>query len=63
MNFFIAIVLFMIIVGALAVVWWGFNRIALPEPFKTILLVIIALVALAFLYNFVASGGHVHLPN
>lgn len=37
--------------AAFALVWWGISRLALPEPVKTVVLVMIGLVALWFLYN------------
>lgn len=46
------------LVAFLAVIWWGINRIAIPEPIKTIVLVLIALIALYMLYEMVAGGGH-----
>ena len=49
------------IVAAGALLWWGFSRMPLPEPVKTILLVVVGLVLLLFLlWN--AVGGHPYQP-
>ena len=37
--------------AAFALVWWGISRLTLPEPVKTVVLVLVGLVALWFLYN------------
>jgi Co/Zn/Cd efflux system component len=58
MNFITLLILVFIILAAGALFWWAVQRLALPEPFKTVVLLIIGLVALALLYNFIA-GGHV----
>lgn len=34
-----------------AILWWGFGRLTLPEPVKTILMVIVALVLLYAIYG------------
>lgn len=39
------------------IVWWGLNRIAVPEPFKTIVLVILGLIALYVLWQIVVGSG------
>lgn len=55
-------VLIFIVLAAFALVWWGIQRLAIPEPIKTVVLVILGLVALVMIYNFVAGGGmHVSL--
>jgi hypothetical protein len=54
---FTTIILVLIILAAFSLVWWGINSMAIPQPVKTVVLVILGLVALAIIYNFVA-GGH-----
>ncbi len=44
------------IVAAGALLWWGFSRMPLPEPVKTILLVVVGLVLLYLVWGVV--GGH-----
>lgn len=44
-----------------AVVWWGISRMAVPEPAKTIVLVIVALIALFVLWQMFAGGGFARL--
>lgn len=51
-----SLILILILLAAFSLVWWGVNRMAVPEPIKTIVLVILGLVALLFIYNMVA--GH-----
>jgi hypothetical protein len=53
---FLTLILVLVILAAFALVWWGIGRLTLPEPIKTVILVILGLVALAFIYNSVASG-------
>ena len=55
---FTTIILFLIVCAAFALVWWGVQQFALPPMMRVLILVIIGLLALGFLYNFVA-GGHV----
>lgn len=57
-----AIVLLLFLLAFIAIVWWGINRIAVPEPIKTIVLVLIAFIALYFVYEMFVGGGHVSLP-
>lgn len=45
---------FVLCIGAL--LWWGVSRLTLPEPVKTIALVIIGLVMIFLLWGMV--GGH-----
>jgi hypothetical protein len=47
--------LFFCAVGAL--LWWGFSKLALPEPVKTILMVVVGLILLFILYSLVFGGG------
>jgi hypothetical protein len=54
------VVLIFILLAALALIWWGIQRLGIPEPIKTVVLVVLGLVVLVVIYNFVASGG-VHL--
>jgi divalent metal cation (Fe/Co/Zn/Cd) transporter len=53
---FHALVVLLILLAAFALIWWGISRLALPEPIKTVVLVIIGLIALVFIYQLV--GGH-----
>ena len=51
------LLLLLILLAAFALVWWGVGRLAVPEPIKTIVLVILGLLALVFIYNMVSGGG------
>jgi hypothetical protein len=50
------LILVIILLAAFAVVWWGVGRLTLPEPIKTVVLVILALVVLFAIYQWIASG-------
>jgi hypothetical protein len=54
-----AIVLLELLFGCafLALVWWAINRMGVPEPVKTIILVIIGVFALCFLWAITIGGG------
>jgi Co/Zn/Cd efflux system component len=49
-----------LVLAVIAIVWWGIERIGVPEPIKTIVLVIMALIALFWIFN-VLTGGHLAL--
>lgn len=51
------IILILILLAAFSLVWWGIGRMAVPEPIKTIVLVILGLLALLFIYNMVVGNG------
>jgi hypothetical protein len=54
---FTTLIIVLILLGAFSLVWWGVQRLAVPEPIKTIVLVIFGLIALWFIYGIVVSGG------
>lgn len=54
--FALVIVVFLVLAGA-SLLWWGINRLTLPEPFKTVILVIFGLVCLYVVYHFVVGAG------
>lgn len=58
---FTTLVLIIILLAAFSLIWWGVNSLTLPQPIKTVILVILGLAVLAFIYNAVAGGG-VHFP-
>ncbi len=49
--------LIFVVLAAFALAWWGIGRLGLPEPIKTVVLVLLGLFALILIYNFVAGGG------
>ena len=53
----VTILLLLILLAAFSLIWWGVNRMAVPEPIKTIVLVILGLLALLAIYNMVAGNG------
>jgi hypothetical protein len=54
---FVTLILAIILLAGFALVWWGVSQLTLPQPVKIVILVILGLLALAFIYNIVA-GGH-----
>ncbi len=40
--------------AAAYIIWWGFSKIALPEPFRTLILVVVGLVFLFVLWQVLA---------
>lgn len=53
---FTTLILALIILAAFSLVWWGVSQLGLPQPVKVVILVILGLIALAFIYN--SIGGH-----
>lgn len=53
------LVVLLFIVAAFSLLWWGLSRMAIPEPIKTILLVIVGLIMLYVLYSAFTTQ---HLP-
>jgi hypothetical protein len=41
----------------LALIWWAINRMGVPEPIKTIILVVVGIFALVFLWQVVIGGN------
>lgn len=41
----------------LYVAWWGLSRMALPEPARTIVVVVFAIICLVVLANYLPLGG------
>ena len=39
-----------------ALLWWGFTRLTIPEPIKTIVMVVVGLILLFMLWSAVAGG-------
>lgn len=51
------LILLFILVAAFALVYWGMTALPLPPTVRTVIIVIMGLIALVFLYNMFASGG------
>jgi len=58
-GIFLTLIVLLIVLAAFSLVWWGVNRMAVPEPIKTIVLVILGLVGLWFIYLAVTGGIHI----
>lgn len=48
----------LVLVVAIAIVWWALSQAPIPAPFRWIVNLVIALVALVVLFEFVAPGLH-----
>jgi hypothetical protein len=46
-----------IILAAFALVYWGMSQLTLPPTIKVVIVVIMGLIALAFIWNLFAGGG------
>lgn len=63
---FLDALIYLVVVGLILwVLWWGKDKIGLPEPFNkivTVLLVLATVVVLIdFLLSFTTHGGFIHL--
>lgn len=52
------LVTLLVIVVAIAIVWWALKTVPIPEPFRWIVNVAIAIVALVILFEYVAPALH-----
>jgi hypothetical protein len=52
-----AIILLFIIVAAFALVYWGMTALPLPPVVRTVIIVVMGLIALVFIYNLLVGGG------
>jgi heme A synthase len=52
-----ALILLFVLVAAFALVYWGMTALPLPPVVRTVIIVVMGLIALAFIYNTFASGG------
>ena len=51
------LILLFIIVAAFALIYWGMTSLSLPPTVRTVIIVIMGLIALVFIYNMFAGGG------
>jgi hypothetical protein len=52
-----SLVLLFIIIAAFALVYWGMTQLPLPPTIRTVIIVVMGLIALLFIYNMFAGGG------
>jgi heme A synthase len=52
-----ALILFFILIAAFALVYWGLTALPLPPVVRTVIIVVMGLVALVFIYNTFVGGG------
>jgi divalent metal cation (Fe/Co/Zn/Cd) transporter len=57
MSLFTLVIVIFIVLAAASLIWWGISRISLPEPVKTVILVVFGLLCLLVIYHFVIGGG------
>lgn len=48
----------LVLVVAIAIVWWALSQAPIPPPFRWVVNVILAIIALVVLFEFVAPGLH-----
>ncbi len=51
-----------ILIAAFALVYWGVNQFAFPQPVKIVITVVFGLIALALIWAMVGGGGGLSLP-
>lgn len=51
------------IVAAFALVYWYLTTVSLPPAVKNLIIVVMGLIAIAFIYNLFAGGGGIHFGN
>ena len=54
MQFIGPLIALMFLCVAAWIIWWGFSKIPIPEPFKTLIMVVIGLVFLFILWQVLA---------
>lgn len=54
---FTSLLLAIILLAGFALVWWGVSQLTLPPPVKIVILVMLGLIALAWIYNAVIDGA------
>jgi hypothetical protein len=52
-----ALILLFILIAAFALVYWGMTALPLPPVVRTVIIVVMGLIALIFIYNAFAGGG------
>ena len=57
-----SLILLFIVVAAFALVYWGMTALPLPPVVRTVIIVVMGLIALVFIYNMFAGGGF-HMGN
>lgn len=53
-GIFVALLWLVLIVVAIGIVWWALQRAPIPPPFRWVIDVLIAIVALVLLFGYVA---------
>lgn len=59
MNLLITLLIYLLILG---IVYWVITLLPLPAPFRTVAIVIFAILVIVILFNFLA-GGSLGLPS
>lgn len=52
-----ALILVFIVIAAFALIYWGMTQLTLPPNVKTVLIVLMGLIALAFIYQAMTGGS------
>lgn len=51
----------LVLVVAIAIIWWALSQAPIPPPFRWVVNVILAVVALVVLFEYVAPMAHARL--
>ena len=51
------LILLFVLVAAFALVYWGMTALPLPPVVRVVIIVVMGLIALAFIYNTFVGGG------
>lgn len=54
---FNTLILLFLIIAAFALLYWGMTQMTLPPNIKTVIIVLMGLIALAFIYRVVVGGS------
>jgi hypothetical protein len=52
-----SVIVVILFLAGFALVWWGIGRLEIPEPVKTVVLVILGLLCILAIYHFIVAGG------
>jgi divalent metal cation (Fe/Co/Zn/Cd) transporter len=55
MSLLISLLVFVLI---LSIAWWALSQLPLPQPVRSIVVVIIAIIAIVFLLQYLPGAGH-----
>lgn len=57
MSVLITLITLLILLAVVAIAWWAIQQMALPQPFRIIAVLVIAVLAIVVLLNYLPAGG------